>query len=100
MDTQLKLVVISSSFTLLTTIIAVGIAQYISKKWLNQEELKKNLATAKSDILFLLELEEEVYKDIQMLTNGKHSSKRKYRAKVMSMGFVWSGLFTKSKVRP
>lgn len=96
-DPTLVSSLISAISSVLTTLIGSISAAVIGKRFMNSEELKKNLKTAQSDIAFLLFVEEELCRNNEK-TRGR-STKLRVREVAREAGHTWSGRFTPGRVR-
>ena len=76
----------------ISALIATTVAAWIGKKWLNQEQLKSQLAVAKTDIKFLLMLEKNIY------SASDPGLKRKMRMLTHAQGYHWSGKNTLARL--
>ena len=89
--------IISGVATIVATIIAAIAASLIGRKFSNIEALKKELTSAKKDVLFLLEVEKihcKKHKD-----ELGESFKNRIRKKVTEEKDInWSGKFTSSRM--
>lgn len=96
-DPALVSSLISAVSSVLTTLIGSISAAVIGKRFMNSEELKRNLKTAQNDIAFLLFVEEEHCKTSEK-ARGR-SNKIRYREAARAAGHDWSGKFTPGRVR-
>jgi len=89
--------IISSLIQAGGTVAAALIAAFIGKKFLRQESLKKDLATAQKDIEFLLQV--ETAHCAKHSERDGTSSKNTIRDQVRKDGYQWSGKFTPGRVK-
>lgn len=97
MDPVVEAAWINTAGSVFASFVAAGIAGWYGKHWLNQEQLAKQLKTARSDIAFLLEVE-KLY--LQRTRNVDHvPGKLTVRKEVEQSGYKWSGQHTPGRVR-
>lgn len=89
-------VVIAAMIESLGTVIAAAVAGFLGYRWLNQQRLNEELADARSDILFLLEVE-RIHAQHR---NAEHpySPLRETRALAKERGYFWSKKNARSRI--
>lgn len=97
MDPVVAAAWIQTAGTIFASLVAAGIAGWYGKRWHNQEQLAKQLKTARSDIAFLLELEKLF---VQRTRDVDHiPGKLSIRKEVEQSGYEWSGQHTPGRVK-
>ncbi len=75
MDPVVEAAWIQTAGTVFASLVAAGIAGWYGKRWLDQEQLAKQLKTARSDIAFLLEVEKSYVqrtRDVDQVGKADH----------------------------
>lgn len=96
METEVIAAFISGGGTLLATLIAAWVAHAFGRRWLDQDKLRRDLITARKDILFLLELERH-YVELAKTTQAIPGLKT-MRAGARVQRLEWSGQNTRSRI--
>lgn len=97
MDPVVEAAWIQTAGTVFASLVAAGIAGWYGKRWLDQEQLAKQLKTARSDIAFLLEVEKSYVqrtRDVDQVPG-----KLTIRKEVEQSGYAWSGQHTPGRVK-
>ncbi len=79
-------------------ILVVAVSWWLLSSRSKAKKLAKELEIAKNDILFLLAVETEYGEEMKFFEGSSYKNIMRSRAK--SLGYQWSGKFTKGSIEP
>lgn len=97
MDPVVEAAWIQTAGTVFASLLGAAIAGWYGKRWLRQEQLGKQLKSARDDIAFLLEVENIYVQRTREI--DQVPGKLSVRKEVEQSGLAWSGQHTPGRVR-